>query len=241
MPKTVPPCPRLWTILFLILVTGCSSSAERLVELGQQSADRQAEQNQTIADQSQQVTETTHQFVESSGDARKEMIELQRELVEAEASARNELVRIQQDLVDRDAQCRQELNSLQRESQAAGQTERLSIDRQREGLESERRQISGERQRAPIIAAAVSQVGLVLACLLPLVLCGYLLYVLRHNDDNDAAVTELLIQEIVADQPRFLSVPGPAPAIDEEPRVPSIEDASDSEGDEQLASPAPVA
>jgi hypothetical protein len=66
MLKTIVRRPQLWTILFLILVTGCSSSDERLVELGQQSADRQAEQNQTIADQSQQVTETTHQFVESS-------------------------------------------------------------------------------------------------------------------------------------------------------------------------------
>ncbi len=186
MPKIVLPHPQLWTILLLILVTGCSSPDKRLVELGQQSADRQAQQNQTIAGQSRQVTETTQQFVESSGDARKDMIELQRELVKAEANARNELVRIQQDLVDRDAQCRQELNELQRESQSAIQVERQSIDRQREDLEAERRQIADERQRAPIIAAAISQVGLVLACLLPLVLCGYLLYVLRHTGDNDA-------------------------------------------------------
>jgi len=185
MPKTVLPRLQLWTILLLILVTGCSSGDdERLAELGQQACDRQAQQNQTIADQSRQVTETTHEFVESSGDARKEMIELQRELIEAEAEARNELVRVQQDLVDRDAECRQELNELQRETQSAIQMERRSIDRRREGLEAEHRQIAGERQRAPIIAAAITQVGLILACLAPLALCVYLLWSLRSTAEH---------------------------------------------------------
>ena len=239
MPKIVLRRPRFWTILLLILVTGCSSPDDRLVELGQQACDRQTQQNQIIADQSQQVTETTHQFIKSSGDARKDMIELQRELVEAEANARNELVRVQQDLVDRDVQCRQDLNKLQRKSQSALQVERHSIDRQREGLEAERRQIAEERQRAPIIAAAIAQVGLVLACLLPLVLCGYLLYVLRHSGDDDAAVTELLIGEIVADRPRFL--PSPGLTVAEERPLPGIELEADAECDQHHGSQAPVA
>ena len=212
MLKILRPRLQLWTILLLILVAGCSSGDDdRLAELGQQSADRQAEQNQTIADQSRQVTETTHEFVESSGDARKEMIELQRELVEAEAEARNELGRVQQDLVDRDAECRQELNALQQETQFAIQVERQSIDRQREDLKAERRDIADKRHRAPIIAAAVTQVGLILACLAPLALCGYLLYVLRHTGDDDEAVTELLVEELTSERPRLL-LPGPPPA-----------------------------
>ncbi len=228
MPKIVLRCP-LWTILLLI-VTGCSPSDERLVELGRESADRQAEQNQTIADQSRQVTETTQKFVESSGDARKDMIELQRELVEAEAEARNELIQVQQDLVDRDAQCRQELNELQRESQSATQAERQSIDRQREDLEAERRDIAGKRHRTPIIAAAVAQVGMILACLAPLALCGYLLYVLRHTGDDDTAVTELLIEELAAKQPKFL-LPGPISA--ERRALPSAVAAADVDAQEE--------
>ena len=239
MPKIVLRRP-LWTILLLI-VTGCSPSDERLVGLGQQSAERQAEQNQTIADQSRQVTETTRQFVESSADTRRDMIDLQRELVEAEADARSELIQVQQDLVDRDAQCRLELNALQQESQSAIQMERQSIDRQRENLEADRRDIAEERHHAPIVAAAISQIGLVLACLLPLGLCGYLLYVLRHSGDDDAAVTELLIEEIVADEPRFLPVPGLLPTIAEEPPAPSIEHSQDAENDRHSDSPAPVA
>ncbi|NQU21990.1 MAG: hypothetical protein HQ567_11960 [Candidatus Nealsonbacteria bacterium] len=208
MSKSVLRRPRFWTILLLLIVTGCSPSDERLVELGQQSADRQAQQNQTIADQSRQVTETTQEFVESSGDARKEMIELQLELVEAEAEARSGLIQVQQDLVDRDAECRQELNELQRESRSAIQVERQSIDRQREGLETERRDIANKRHRAPIIAAAVTQVGLILACLAPLALCAYLLWSLRSTAGEDEAVTELLVEELVSDRRRLL-LPGP--------------------------------
>ena len=217
MPKTVLPRPQSWTILLLILLTGCSSGDdERLVELGQQACDRQAQQNQTIADQSRQVTETTHEFVESSGDARTDMIELQRELVKAEANARNELVRVQQDLVDHDKQCRQELNALQQESQAGIQRERASIDRQREDLEAERRRIAGERQRAPIIAAAITQVGLILACLAPLALCAYLLWSLRSTAAEDEAVTELLVEELTSERPRLLL---PKPPRAEQPAL----------------------
>lgn len=187
MPKTLGRLPRPILLLTLIL-TGCSSSDDRLVELGEQSCERQAEQNQTIAEQSRAFAETTRRFVE------------------AEVETRGELSRIQQDLVERDAQCRLELAALHKETQAAMQVERQSVDRQREGLEAERRQLANERHRAPIVAAAVSQVGMILACLLPLGLCGYLLYVMRHSSEADAAVTELLIEEIVAEEPRFLPV-----------------------------------
>ena len=215
MPKIVLRRLPLWTILLLI-VTGCSPSDERLVEISQESADRQAEQNQTIADQSRQVTETTREFVESSGDARKEMIELQRELVEAEADARNELIQVQQDLVDRDAQCRQDLNALQQESQSAIHVERQSIDRQREDLEADRRDIADKRHRAPIIAAAVTQVGLILACLAPLALCAYLLRSLRSTVAADEAVTELLVEELSSDRPSLLP---PEPPCAEQPAL----------------------
>ena len=194
MLKTVRSRRPTWMIPFLLIVAGCSSSDDRLIELGQQSCDRQAQQNDTIATQAKQVTETTRQFVEAEGQARQEILEIQSELV------------------DRDAQCRQELNTLQRETQAAVEAGRQNLDRQREELEAERRQIATERQRAPVIAAAIQQVGLWLACLLPLVLCGYLLYVLRHSSHDDAAVTELLVEELTTDRPRFLLRGPPATA-----------------------------
>ena len=75
-------------------------------------------------------------------------------------------------------------------------------------MEAERRQIAGERQRAPIIAAAITQVGLILACLAPLALCAYLLWSLKSTAEQDEAVTELLVEELTSEHPRFL-LPGP--------------------------------
>jgi len=182
--------------LALIAVTlSCCSSDEQLFEMAQESLDRQAEQNQVIADQSKQVTETADS------------------------------------LVDADAQARREFAELQRETQTAISAERQSIDRQREELEKERRAVELDRRRAPVVAAAITQVGLIIACLAPLCLAAYLLYVLRHSSADDEAVTQILIEEVMADQPRLLL--GRADVADT-PALPNVEQTPDAGADEPL-------
>ena len=228
MPRTILQRPSTWMILLLILVTGCSSPPDdRLAKLSQQSCDRQARQNQTIAEQSRQIGETTGELLEAEGKARQELIDLQRELAKGDGQARQELIQVQQDLVQRDTQCRQELSTLQRETQSAIQTERQSIDRQHENLEIERRQIAGERQRAPVIAAAIMQLGLILACLAPLALCVYLLWSLRSTAEQDEAVTEFLVEELTSERPKLL-LPGPPQA--EQPALPNPAGPADTKG-----------
>lgn len=95
--------------------------------------------------------------------------------------------------------------------------QQVQINNQRDQLESERREIANQRHRDPVIAAAISNVGLVLACLIPLTLAGYLLYCLRDRSD-DEAVGELLIQELTSDRPLVLPL-APDPATDEGPSL----------------------
>ena len=83
-------------------------------------------------------------------------------------------------------------------------TERASLDRQREDMEQERRNIAAQRQRDPIVAQTISAVGLTLACLLPLLLAGYVVYSLNRSSDDNDALSELLIMEMTADQPLLL-------------------------------------
>ena len=80
------------------------------------------------------------------------------------------------------------------------QSQREAVDEQRDELEAERREIAKQRHRDPIIASAIMQVGLLAACLAPLVLC-YLL--LRSSDATqpDEALNEMLIEELVGDGP----------------------------------------
>ena len=89
---------------------------------------------------------------------------------------------------------------MQRELQA----ERSEIGRQRDAIEDERRRIADTRRLDPIIATAISNIGLLAACLLPLVLCWYLLHC-RVEPTDDRAVTELLLDDIVTDRPLLLT------------------------------------
>ena len=99
-------------------------------------------------------------------------------------------------LVEADAKSREATLNMQRELQVA----RGEIDRQRDLLEDERRDLDAQRQAMPVIAAAVTNLGLLLACLLPLVLCWYLLH-RRVDPADDDVVAELLLQEVVTNRP----------------------------------------
>ncbi len=102
-------------------------------------------------------------------------------------------------LIEADAKSRQELITAQTRLQQDMQSERCALDRQHQDLETERKQLAAQRQRDPILAAAILQAAMLLACILPLVLCFFVLHVLRRETANEA-FSELLIQEFVDPQ-----------------------------------------
>jgi hypothetical protein len=57
------------------------------------------------------------------------------------------------------------------------------------------------------------------ACVLPLVLALFVLRCAHKADADDAALNELLVQELVADEPLLLSRPS-LPALEEQPLTP---------------------
>ena len=136
-------------------------------------------------------------------------------------------------LVEGDAAARKDLLAAQKQLTSELHTERASLDRQREDMEQERRNIAAQRHRDPLIAHTVSAVGLTLACLLPLLLAGYVIYALnRSNDDNDA-LSELLIMEMTADQPLLLpSSLTTVAAIEHTPSLPDAPDESNQADDQ---------
>ena len=94
------------------------------------------------------------------------------------------------------------------------ETQQAEIGRQRDRLELERQTIASQRRADPVIANAILQIGLLLACLLPLTICWYLL---PRTDakESDALVAEALIEDLTSSEPKLL--PGPLP-IPTEPR-----------------------
>lgn len=118
-------------------------------------------------------------------------------------------------LVEADAKARAEIVKLQKGVQA----ERAEIGRQRDLLEVERREIATDRYLEPLIAAAITQIGLLVACLLPLVICWHLLRRPIEPAD-DGAVAELLLQDMFSESPLLFAVP-PTVAIERRQGLPS--------------------
>jgi outer membrane murein-binding lipoprotein Lpp len=79
-----------------------------------------------------------------------------------------------------------------------------NLDDQRTEIDEERKSLASERNREPILAAVITEAGALLICSLPLVLCWYLLHGIRRGG-QEADISELLIEEMVATQPAILS------------------------------------
>ena len=123
-------------------------------------------------------------------DLQREVAEGARQLVEADGKAREEMVSMQRDVHSQQAE----------------------VDRQRDSLEAERRDIANHRYWAPIIAVAIGRFGLLVGCLLPLVLCCYLLQ-RRDEPADDAMLAEVLLEDLVIDDPLLIPRMPSQPAI----------------------------
>jgi len=131
-------------------------------------------------------------------------------------------------VADADAQARRDFAAMQRHVVA----QQAEVGRQRDQLESDRREAAQARQRDPVIAAAITDIGLVLACLLPLILCWYLLRSL-HEEKSDPILTEVLIEEFASGSPTlFVPPPTNCTAIEHErnPQLALADSSTEGEG-----------
>ena len=118
--------------------------------------------------------------------------ELSRETIELQA----ELIVGTQQLVEADSQARRDFIEL------GGKLDeqRAEMARRHDDLETERRAIAKQRHRDPIVANALIAVATLLACLLPMLLAGWLLRS-QLNETEEFATTEILLDELTARHP----------------------------------------
>ena len=137
----------------------------------------------------------------SSGDER--LVELSRQSTDRQAE-QNQLVETNNRqvleaanrLVEADAKSRSENNELHRQIES----ERSGVNQQRDALEQERRQIALERNRDPIVAESIQAAAGLIAAVLPLLVCLFLLRGLFSRTDGEA-LAEVLIEDLVSQQP----------------------------------------
>ena len=168
------------------------------------------EEEERLAEMAERHLERQAEQNRQMADLQKEVAEGTRQLVEADARAREEMVALQRDL---------------RADQAA-------IGQQRDQLEGERKELAAKRRLDPIVAAAITNTGLLAVCALPLVLCWYLLFP-RVEPADEQVVAEVLLQDLVSDRPLLL------PRMKDERSIGIAGEASSPSGpmSDQLASP----
>ena len=115
-----------------------------------------------------------------------------------------QVIEATQQLVASDAQARQQMIEAHAALQQEIHNSQANVERQRDELEQERRDLAQQRGRDPIVAESLAMLALTLACVLPLVLAGYVLYTVNRAKPDDAALGELLITELVAEEPLLL-------------------------------------
>ena len=113
-------------------------------------------------------------------------------------------------LVEADAEARKELTELQRDLR----NDQTTVGQQRDALEGERRQIAAERRWDSAVGPAITGAAILVACILPLVLCVMALRGLYHPDQCNEALSEILVEELVAERPRILPRPLPRSVIE---------------------------
>lgn len=141
------------------------------------------DENKRLADMAERNLERQAQQEIRNTELQQQVAEGTKRLVEADAAARETITEIHRDV----------------------QAERQTLGAQRDRLEDERRQIAATRNRDPIIAESIKAIGLLVACLVPLLIA---LQILRRSDtpDESAAVAELLLSDMVADRPTIVRI-----------------------------------
>jgi len=153
-------------------------------------------------------------FLDGCGEDDPELVQMAKHSVAEQAKQNERLIEqsrqmteASKELVKADAQARDKMISAHATLQQEIQANRGQLDSQREQLEQERREIAQQRYRDPLIAQAITFFGITIACLLPLGLAAYVLYISNNAQADTSSVNEILLTEITASNPRLLPSP----------------------------------
>lgn len=164
MPPVHPHTKTLLLTMAILsnLVSGCD---DRATEIAREAANRQAEQNQVMAELQEQVADGS------------------RQLVEADARARHEMIGVHHDL----------------------QNERSRLDSGWHDLNTEQRQIAGQRRTESLLVPLCQSAAVVLLAALVLGFSWYALASAHRGEASPEELNELLLRELVSDGPHLLS------------------------------------
>lgn len=142
--------------------------------------------------------------------------QIAREAADRQAQQNTEMAQLNKEvasgshqLVEADAQARKEIVGVHHELQA----ERTRLDSGWGALENERRQIAGQRRTESMLVSMTTLVGGISLIVVLLGFYWYALVATHRGDDTDTQLNELLIHEILPDEPTPLLINQHSPSL----------------------------
>ena len=100
-----------------------------------------------------------------------------------------------------------ELNHALQKERIALQNERLTLNDQFEQLEKDRRGLHSQRRSEVAWAGSFQFLAIVIAAVMPLFLCAYLIWMANQSSVQQEEVNSILIHELVSAEPRLIAAP----------------------------------
>ncbi len=159
-----------------------------------------SDENARVAEVATQAANRQAKQNEEMSKVNREVAEAHKQLIAEEASARRDAMVVQGKLVD----------------------QQKDLNHQAEAIDHERRELASERYWEPIWGAVISNLAILAACALPLVVCVLLLRRSPVPTANDA-VSDILLEELAGEPLRIGTVSQPLINVadtDQQPALP---------------------
>ena len=100
-----------------------------------------------------------------------------------------------------------ELNRELQKERTGIQNERLTLNDQFERLEQDRRDLNSQRRSEAAWSESFHFLAIVIAAIMPLFLCAYLIWIAAQSSVQQEEVNSILIHELVSAEPRLIAAP----------------------------------
>ena len=100
-----------------------------------------------------------------------------------------------------------ELNRELQKERTGIQNERLTLNDQFERLEQDRRDLNSQRRFEAAWSESFQFLAIVIAAIMPLFLCAYLIWIAAQSSVQQEEVNSILIHELVSAEPRLIAAP----------------------------------
>ena len=133
------------------------------------------------------------------GSESERMANMAENMVRSQNEVNSNVVRTNEKFVDLNKELQQERTGLQ--------DERLALNQQFERLEQDRRDLHRQRRSEVAWSKSFQFLAIVIAAIMPLFLCAYLIWMATQSSVQQEEVNSILIRELVSAEPRLIAAP----------------------------------